>query len=143
MFHMQLVSLDTADAHVFDAPGPVTEPIAPAPSTILLTVRLVEGTDLTAFIGNLTTQMADDVLTATGTVNIPGQGRDKFIALVKAANGSDKSVVVTVSLGSPERDPLCLVADVSPLLDYRGGAGAATDYMSRLLNEFLRGRSPD
>ena len=142
MFHMQLVSLDTADAHVFDAAGPVTPPTAPTPCTILMTVRLPEGKQLTVFVSNLTTQVADDVLTATGKVNIPGQGRDTFIALVKAVDHSDNSIVATISLGSPGRDPLCLVAEVSPLLDTKRGAGAATDYVSGLLNQFLAGRSP-
>ena len=54
MFHMQLVSLDTADAHAFDAAGPVTPPTAPTPCTILMTVRLPEGTQLTVFVSNLT-----------------------------------------------------------------------------------------
>ena len=142
MHCMKLVSLESADSPVSGAPASVTEPIASAPSTILLIVGLADATQRSVFISNLTTQVADDVLTAAGTVNIPGQCRDTFIALVKAVDDSDNRIVLTVSLGSPERDPLRLVAEVSPLLEHEGGSGAATDYVSSLLNQFLSGPGP-
>jgi hypothetical protein len=142
MFRIRLVGLDTTAATVPDATGSVTHSKAPAPSTILLTVNLAEGTQHTVFVTNLAAQVAKSVLTATGTVNIPGRGRDSFTAVLWAVDTSDKSVMLTIGLGSLRRDPLCLVADVSPLLDGKVGAGSAANYLSDLLSQFLSGRGP-
>jgi hypothetical protein len=139
MFRIRLVGLDTL---VPDATGSVTHSMAPAPSTILLTVSLAEGTQRTVVVTNLATQVAKGVLTATGAVHIPGRGRDNFTVVLWAVDTSDKSVMLTIGLGSLRRDPLCLVADVSPLLDGQVGAGSAANYLSELLSHFLSARGP-
>ncbi len=117
-------------------------PFPPYQAPILLNVNLADGTPHSVFLSNLATQVAHGVLTATGTVNIPGQGRDTFTAVVRAADTSDTSVALTLDLGSLHRDPLCLVTDVSHLLDNQPGAGRATNYVSSLLTQVLCGAGP-
>ena len=93
--------------HCSVAPRAVRPPI-PFPryqAPILLNVNLADGTPHSAFLSNLATQVAHGVLTATGTVNIPGQGRDTFTAVVRAADTSDTSVALTLDLGSLSSGP--------------------------------------
>lgn len=142
MFPTKPVDLDTADTAVSQTRGAATDSISPVPGTILLNVNLADGTQRPVFLSNLTTQVAHGVLTATGTVNIPGQGRDIFTAVVRADDTSDTSVALTLDLGSFRRDPLCLVTDVSHLLHNQPGAGRATNYVSSLLTQLLSGAGP-
>jgi hypothetical protein len=140
MFRMKPFHLDTTGTPVSHARGAVT-PISPAPGTILLNVNLADGRR-TVFLSSLRTQLARGVLTATGTVNIPGQGRDTFTAVVQADDTSDTSVVLALDLGSLHPEPLCLVTDVSHLLDNQPGAGRATNYVSTMLAQILSAAGP-
>jgi len=141
MFGNNPVDLDTAGTPVSHARRAVTHSISPVPGTILLNVNLADGRR-TVFLSDLTTNVARGVLTATGKVNIPGQGRDTFTAVVRADDTSDTSVLLTLDLGSLHPDPLCLVTDVSHLLDSQPGAGRATNYVSTLLTQVLAGAGP-
>lgn len=138
MFSTKPVELDTTGTAVPHSRGAATHSISPAPGTILLNVNRADGTQRPVFLSNLTTQVAHGVLTAKGTVNVPGQGRDTFTAVVRADDTSDTSVALTLRLGSLHRE-LCLVTDVSHLLDSEPGAGRATNYVSSLLTQILSG----
>ncbi|HET7196803.1 MAG TPA: hypothetical protein VFI99_17600 [Nocardioides sp.] len=138
MFCPKPVDLDTTAA----TPARATHPISPVPETILLTVNLADGTPRPVFLSDLTTHVSRGVLTATGTVDIPGQGRDAFTAVVRPDNTSDTSVALMLDLGSLHRGLLRLVTDVSYLLDTRPGAGRATNYVAGLLTQILPGAGP-
>jgi len=139
MFCTKPVDLDTPGTEVPHARGTAAHSLSPAPGTILLNANFADGTQRPVFLSNLTTQVADGVLTVTGTVNILGQGRDTFTAVVRADDASDTSVALTLDLGSLRRDTLCLVTDVSHLLDSQPGAGRATNYVASLLSQILSG----
>ena len=126
MFRAKPVDLDPTGSALSHARGP-----------ILLHVNLADGTQRPVFLSNLTTHVAHGVLTATGTVNIPGEGRDTFTAVLQADDTSAGSVALMLDLGSLRREPLCLVSDVSHLLDDNPGAGRATNYVSGLLTQLL------
>ena len=142
MFRTKPVDLDTTVTAVSHAHGAANHSISPVPSTIMLNVNLADGTQRPVFLSNLTTQVAHGVLAATGTVNIPGEGTDTFTAVLQADETSDTSVALMLDLGSLDRDPLCLVTDVSHLLDNRREAGRATNYVSSLLTQPLSGAGP-
>ncbi len=142
MFPTKPVDLDTSGTVVSHARGAATHSISPVTGTILLNVNLADGTQRPVFLSNLTTHVAHGVLTATGTVNIPGQGRDTFTAVVRADDTSDTSVALMLDLGSLRREPLCLVTDVSHLLDTQPGDGGATNYVSSLLTQVLSEAGP-
>ena len=125
------VDLETTGTALSHARGP-----------ILLHVNLADGTQRPVFLSNLTTHVAHGVLTATGTVNIPGEGRDTFTAVVQAEHTSDTSVAVMLDLGSFRREPVCLVSDVSHLLDNDAGAGRAANCVSSLLTQPSRAPAP-
>ncbi|MGH3336779.1 MAG: hypothetical protein ACRDOZ_13225 [Nocardioides sp.] len=108
----------------------------------MLNVNLADGTQRPVFLSNLTTRVVHGILAATGTVNIPGQGSDTFTAVLQADDTSDTSVALMLELGSLHRDPICLVTDVSHLLDNRRGAGRATNYVASLLTQLLSGAGP-
>ena len=141
MFCMKPGDPDTDGTPVPHARRPASHFTSPVPGTIVLNVNLADGRR-TVFLSNLTTHVARGVLTATGTVDIPGQGRDTFTALVRVDNTSETSVALTLDLGSLHRDPVRLVTDVSHLLDHQPGAGRATSYVSFLLTQLLAGAGP-
>jgi hypothetical protein len=141
MFCMKPDDPDTTGTPASHGRRPVTHFASPVPGAILLNVNLADGRR-TVFLSNLTTHVARGVLTATGTVNIPGQGRDTFTALVRADDASETSVALTLDLGSLHPDPLRLVTDVSHLLENQPGAGRATNYVSTLLTQVLAGAGP-
>jgi hypothetical protein len=136
------VALDTSGTSAPHARGAATPSIPPVPGTILLNVNLADGTQRPAFVSNLTTQVAHGVLTASGSVIIPGYGRDTFTAEVRADDTSDTSVALRLDLGSLRRDPLCLVTDVSHLLYHQPDAGRATNYVASLLTQIVSGAGP-
>jgi hypothetical protein len=141
MFCMKPGDPDTTGGPEPHGRRPASHFISPAPGTILLNVNLADGRR-TVFLSNLTTHVARGALTATGTLDIPGQGRDTFTALVLVDDSSDTSVALTLDLGSLHRDPVRLVTDVSHLLDPQPGAGRATNYVSFLLTQLLAGADP-
>jgi hypothetical protein len=129
MFRMQLVSLDTHGTALPDATRPIP-----------ITVALPDGTQLAGSISNPRIQVIDGGLTATGTVDIPGQGSDTFTAEVQS-DTSGNCLVLKLDFGSLHVDPLDFVVDVSHLLVDTGALGA-TDPVSSLLNQFLSARGP-
>ncbi len=141
MSRNQPVDPDANGTRASHARRAVTHSIPPPPGTILLNVNLADGRR-TVFLSNLTTQVARGVLAATGTVNIPGQGRDTFTAVVRADDTSETSVLLALDLGSLHPDPICLVTDVAHLLDNQPGAGRASNYVSTLLTQVLAGAGP-
>jgi hypothetical protein len=60
--------------------GPLGTPRPHATRPIPITVALPDGTQLAGWISDLKTRVVNGVLTATGTVDIPGQGSDTFTA---------------------------------------------------------------
>jgi hypothetical protein len=123
MFRMKLV----------DA-GPLGTPRPHATRPIPITVALPDGTQLAGWISDLKTRVVNGVLTATGTVDIPGQGSDTFTAEVQAGDTADNCLVLTLDLASLHMEPLDFVIDVPHLL-VDTGAADATDRVSHLLNQ--------
>jgi hypothetical protein len=142
MFCMKPGDPDTTGTPESHARRSVAHSISPVPGTILLNVNLADGTQRPVFLSNLTTRVAHGVLTATGTVKVPGQGRDTFTAVVRSDDTSDTSVALMLDLGSLRPEPLCLVTDVSHLMDGQPGAGRGANYVATLLTQLLAGADP-
>ena len=97
MIRMKLVGLGTAavlatglsvlpagaanSAPASSSTSGVARAVAPATGSVPVTGTLANGTQVTGQITELTTQVVDGVLTATGTISLPGQGTDTFTAL--------------------------------------------------------------
>lgn len=179
MIHTKLVGLGTAAvlaigatllpagianaAPATNATGSATRAVAPAEGSIPVTGTLADGTQVTGQITDLTTQVVDGVLMATGTITIPGQGTDTFTVPVQAVDTSGSCTVLTLDLGPLHLNLLGLVVDLAPvnldvtavpgsgnllgnlvcavahLLDNTGAAGGATNGLSNLLNRLLSG----
>jgi hypothetical protein len=145
-------------ASASNATSSATRAVAPATSSIPVTGTLADGTQVTGQITDLSTHVINGVLTATGTITIPGQGTDTFTVPVQAVDTSGNCTVLTLDLGPLHLDLLGLVVDLFPvnldvtavpgsgnllgnlvcavshLLDNTGGA---TSGLSNLLNQLL------
>lgn len=143
--------------------GPVSQAIPSATSTIPVSGTAADGTQVTGQITDLTTQVVDGVLTATGTITIPGEGTETFSTPVQSVDTSGNCTILTLDLGPLNLDVLGLVVDLAPvnldvtaepgsgkllgnllcavthLLDNTGGAGGAVNGLSNLLNRLLSG----
>lgn len=143
--------------------APVSRTVAPATGVIPVTGTAADGTQVTGQITDLTTHVVDGVLTATGTITIPGQGTETFTAPVQALDTSGNCTILTLDLGALHLDLLGLVVDLAPvnldvtavpgsgnllgnllcavthLLDNTGGDGGALNGLSNLLNRLLSG----
>lgn len=135
---------------------------APATGRLPMTGTLPDGTQVTGQITDLTTRVVDGVLTAVGTMTVPGHGTDAFTALVLAVEPDSSSTVLTLDLSplylelrglSIDLAPLRLDVNAVPgsgnllgnlvravflLLDDTSGEGAS-HRLSALLNQLLFG----
>lgn len=141
--------------------APAAQAVVPGTGAIPVSGTLPDGTQVTGQITDLATRVVDGVLTATGTITIPGQGTDTFAVPVQSVDTGGSCTVLTLDLGPLHLDLLGLVVDLAPvnldvtavpgsgkllgnlvcavthLLDNTGGAGGATNGLSALLNRLL------
>lgn len=140
-----------------------TQAAIPVAGSIPVTGTDQNGNQVTGQITDLTTSVVNGVLTATGTITIPGQGSQTFTAPITAVDTGGSCTILTLDLGPLHLDLLGLVVDLSPvnlditavpgggnllgnllcavahLLDNTGGSGGALNGLSTLLNRLLTG----